>query len=550
MKKTISINLGGMAFTIEEDAYTRLNSYLDSLKSHFGTSDYGQEVVNDIEARIAEQFGGRMQDRRKEVITMAEVDAAIKTMGTLDDLNADGKKDEGRTESPRGDRRLYRSPDDQILAGVCSGIANYFNIDPLIPRVLFAISTLAAGWGILLYVVLWAIIPEARNSSQKLEMKGSAVNIATLEQNRKDQGAKEPFSMARYFFREVFYLVGRFFRMLGPVIVTAVGLVMTAVAFCAVFAITLITIILAFNPDSNYIDPAIRQVFNGNEYVMMISSAFVTLIIPALVGLVMGLSLVRRRNLFSTTLAVVFGVVFLIGGVMLGLTTSRAAPQIEAAVRSMDERPEMSREFQVQSFDGVISKSNQKVKIAYGPQAKVIAYGRQRELENTTMTVSGGTLEIDFREKFRICLFCISRPVTIEIITPSLAVVDANNASQVEIRGFNASKAMRISSGDSARVSLEGKVDNLTLDIDNAGHVTASGTGKTVTAELSNAARLDARSFVAESVDIQTSNSASAEVFASKSIDASASNASHIDYHGNPAAVVVDESNAGRVTSR
>jgi phage shock protein PspC (stress-responsive transcriptional regulator) len=551
MKKTISINLSGMVFNIEEDAYGKLHGYFEQLKAHFGTTDYGKEVVNDIENRMAEQFAGKMSDRKSEVITLSEVDDVIRSMGTVEDLSAGETKGE-RTEAEqhRGQRRLYRNPDDEIIAGVASGIASYFNIDPLIPRLAFVVAVLMGGWGLLLYLILWIITPQAHSSAQKLEMRGDAVNIATLEETRKNAGNRANFSVVRYFFREVFYLFGRLLRVLGPLILTLVGLFLTAVAFAATFAITLVTLVLLFNPDSTYIDPAIRAVFNGSQYVMMISSAFVVLIVPALMGLVVGISFVRRRNLVSVATGVTMVILWLAAGLTLGVMSSSAAPQIEAAVRSIEERPQTSQEYQLSGFDSVRSQRDQHVKITYGPEPKVIAYGRETELKDANIYVQSGTLIIDYQDGFNLCLICIKRPVTVEIITPNLASVDANNLSNIEIRGFNNMKTFRTIANNSSRVLLEGKVEQLDLDVRNVARVTLNGTANRLVANVTNAGQLDAKGMTVNDAEVEASNSSRVEITATKRITATATGASRIDYWGHPAEEIIDESNAGRVNEQ
>jgi phage shock protein PspC (stress-responsive transcriptional regulator) len=205
MKKTISITLNGIVFNIEEDAYERLNSYLEGLKRHFGSAEYGKEVVYDIESRIAEQLSVKIQDRKKEAVNLAEIDEVIKTMGTVEDLAGESKKSDSKSESEKsGSKRLYRNPDDKIIAGVASGIASYFGIDPVIPRLIFALVVLAGGSGILIYIIMWIVIPEAQTSAEKLEMKGDPVNLANLEESHKEnQDRKKKFNAFTYFIREL-----------------------------------------------------------------------------------------------------------------------------------------------------------------------------------------------------------------------------------------------------------------------------------------------------------------------------------------------------------
>ncbi|MBX4187845.1 MAG: DUF2807 domain-containing protein [Candidatus Doudnabacteria bacterium] len=554
MKKTISITINGMVFNIEEDAFARLNAYLEALKLHFGSASYGKEVVDDIESRIAEQFSGKVHDRRKEAVNLAEVEEVIKTMGTVQDLagNETGKQTPPDAPSPR--KKLFRNPDDQIIAGVAGGIATYFNIDPLIPRLLLVVSALAGGYGLLLYIILWIIVPEAQTGSEKLEMKGNPVTIANLEEHRKESQANpQKFSVIRFFFRELFYLIGRFFRTLGPIISTLIGLFLTAAAFVAIFATTLFTIILLINPHTSYIDPTISQVFSGNQYAMLVISGFVAVIIPALTGLLLGIGLVRRKNTITKTVALSFVVLWMTGALTFGSMAASAAPQIQAAVKSSEQQPTVSQEFSVPAFFTVKAQYNQQVKIVHGPVHKVIIYGREKELKKVQVHVSNNTLFIDQRsdgDDFQFCLFCIRKPVAIEITMPEINSVNADEVSKIDVLGFEALKDFNIEATDASTVNFTGRAEKITLIIDNVANVNLQGGGQSMIADLSNASKLLAKDYIVAICDIDVTNASQAEINVTQKLTAEASNAGHIIYSGNPVEKAIEESNAGKIIAR
>jgi phage shock protein PspC (stress-responsive transcriptional regulator) len=550
MKKTISITLNGIVFNIEEDAYERLNGYLEGLKRHFGQAEYGKEVVNDIESRIGEQLAAKVQDRKKEAVNLAEVDDVIKTMGTIEDLSGEGKKPGADSEPAK--KRLYRNPDDKVVAGVAGGIASYFNIDPVIPRLVFALSVLAGGTGAVIYVIMWIAIPEAQTSAEKLEMKGNPVNVANLEENAKENmDRKKKFNAARYFFRELFYLIGRFFGTVIPAIGTIIGLIVTAVAFVSTFAVTLLAAVLLFNPDSPYIDPAIAEVFNGSRYALLIIAGYATVIIPVLVLLLLGIRLVRRRKVFSAAGATVLTILWFASASTFGAMAAKSAPQIEAAVKSIEERPTLSKEFTVPAFDSVETERDHRVKIVHGPTARVIAYGDEGQLEHVRMEVVDNALVISqANEDFRVCLFCIRRAVTVEITTPSLVGVDANSASRIEINGFTRVPRLNMEAHGASRILFDGSAQNIGLDLGSAARVELHGTADKMVAELTNASRLEAENFSVKSLEIDAMNSSRADVHATDSIKARASGASRINYGGDPEVKDVVEDNAARITPR
>ncbi len=189
MKKTIKININGLVFHIDEDAFERLENYLDRLKSKFRGTDGEAEIITDIESRIAEVFQTKISDE-KEVIGLADVEAVVALLGEPEEI--DGSDDEPEEFEPSSShepryrearKRIYRDPDSRIVGGVCGGLGEYFRVDPLVFRILFIVFSLAYGVGFLIYLLLWAVVPEARTRSEKLEMKGEDINVHNIEKS-------------------------------------------------------------------------------------------------------------------------------------------------------------------------------------------------------------------------------------------------------------------------------------------------------------------------------------------------------------------------------
>lgn len=179
MKITVSINLGGYSFNIDEDAYSELKRYLKNLELHFAGEESSSEILSDIEARISELFRARLSSY-KHVITMEDVAYAISVLGNPEDFSDEEGKSGGSKFSTPGYHRMYRDPDRRIIGGVCAGIGAYWSLDPWIVRIIFIALILAGGLGILIYLILYIVIPEARSTSQKIEMKGDPVNIKNI----------------------------------------------------------------------------------------------------------------------------------------------------------------------------------------------------------------------------------------------------------------------------------------------------------------------------------------------------------------------------------
>ncbi|MCS6992185.1 MAG: PspC domain-containing protein [Chitinophagales bacterium] len=182
MKKTVNINLSGQIFHADEDAYEKLQDYLASLQTHFSNQVGREEIITDIEARLAEMFSQRLGSGR-QVITLKDVDEAMATMGRPEQMDDSTKE----PVMPRPPRRLFRNPDDRIIGGVCSGISAYFGWDPIWLRLAFVVAVIGFGSGILLYLILWLIIPEARTASDKLLMRGEPVTVSSIEKNIREE---------------------------------------------------------------------------------------------------------------------------------------------------------------------------------------------------------------------------------------------------------------------------------------------------------------------------------------------------------------------------
>ncbi len=186
MKITVSINIGGYPFNIDEDAYAELKRYLRSLELHFAGEESTSEILSDIEARIAELFRAKLS-AYKQVITLPDVREVISVLGSPEDISGGGIDSRGGRTSRTGNHRMYRDPDRRIIGGVCSGIGAYWNIEPLVVRVIFLALVLAGGLGVLIYLILYIALPEAKTTSQKIEMKGEPVNIENIKEAVKNE---------------------------------------------------------------------------------------------------------------------------------------------------------------------------------------------------------------------------------------------------------------------------------------------------------------------------------------------------------------------------
>src|SRR5436190_9239156 len=181
--KTVTINISGVIFHIEEDAYDSLSRYLGTIKGYFSGTDGGNEIMSDIEARIAELLQARI-NVSKQVILMADVDHVMGVMGRPEEFGADTKSTQEEESEPiyqeRIKRRLFRNPEDKAIGGVCSGLAAYFDIDTVWVRLAMFLLIFFGGISLWVYIVLWIVMPEARSTADKMAMRGEPANINNI----------------------------------------------------------------------------------------------------------------------------------------------------------------------------------------------------------------------------------------------------------------------------------------------------------------------------------------------------------------------------------
>ncbi len=179
MNKTVNVNLGGYPFILNEDAYFFLEDYLNSLKDHFAYSEGSEEIVEDIETRMAELLTEQLKG--KNIATKGIIETVISIMGYPEDF--EDATYESYQEEPmvRTGKRLFRDPENKIIGGVCSGLATYLGIkDPVWVRLAFALLVLSGGIGLLPYIILWLVLPEARTSADRLAMEGEPINVSNI----------------------------------------------------------------------------------------------------------------------------------------------------------------------------------------------------------------------------------------------------------------------------------------------------------------------------------------------------------------------------------
>lgn len=188
MNKTVNINLGGMFFHIDEDAYQKLTRYFDAIKRSLSNSSGQDEIIKDIEMRVSELLTEK-QKTDKHVVGLKDVDEVIAVMGQPEDYKIDDESFENKSTnfSTSNTRKLYRDTENGMVGGVLAGLGHYFGIDKVWLRIFSLIMVFVFGSGFLAYVILWIVMPEAKTTAEKLEMTGEPVTISNIEKKVREE---------------------------------------------------------------------------------------------------------------------------------------------------------------------------------------------------------------------------------------------------------------------------------------------------------------------------------------------------------------------------
>ena len=201
MKKTFTINISGKLFHIEEDAFEKLHDYLQLLNQYFGIQPGGYEILQNIEARCAELFQEKITEKQ-EAVTNEWVEEVMARMGKPKDFidSEPTQSYEDTATELKGEKirkRLYRDTENCFMGGVCSGLSTYFNTDPVFIRIVFVVLVfLGIGISIIVYLILWIVVPKATTTAQRLEMRGEEPTIYNIQRTIQEEvkEVKESFA--------------------------------------------------------------------------------------------------------------------------------------------------------------------------------------------------------------------------------------------------------------------------------------------------------------------------------------------------------------------
>ena len=313
MNKTIIININGTVFHIEEQAYELLKDYMTDVKRHFFNSADSLEITTDIENRIAEMFTEILTREARQAIIDQDVSAVIEQMGSVKDFeNAEetGQNDFHEPAYHMGNgssRRLFRDSEDHLVAGVCAGIANYFDIQAIWVRLFFAISFAFAGTGLLVYIILWIIVPKAATRADRMVMKGEPLDLQGFKRNFEAEmntvggrlaelrhEARPLVYQTRDFVSDFFHHLSIFFGGAGKILIKVLGIMLILSCIAGIIAIIIAFTATWFFGGHNF---SIPDNFFNYQYINQVRVAVALLAIIPLTTLIIIIS----AAVFNTT---------------------------------------------------------------------------------------------------------------------------------------------------------------------------------------------------------------------------------------------------------
>jgi len=556
MKKTLTVNLNGIVFHIDDDAYDMLQIYLSEISKHFESDEERKEIMNDIEARIAELFTEKLQ-KNKNVVTLEDVQEIIEIMGKPsqyadeDEEKAAPKMDKKQQKS----RRFYRDPENAILGGIAGGLAAYFGWDVTLIRILMVVSVfIGIGFIIPIYIVVWFVAPAAITASQRLEMQGEDVTVESIkteinnvknymESDKFKQSAttvgERIFEVLRWCFKIVFGFVGA--------ILGFVGLVLVAVLVFLLF-------LLIIEPSSlTGLAPGIMSnwsVFSPENAVLFVISLILVVGCPIFMLVYWGVRFASGRKDSSKTAAWVVFILWLAGLFMFYSVGAKSFINMKNADGhpfsinlNDDDTPKVDEIRDCEPFTAIEISGNIELLLKQDSVQSVKVSASSSTLPKIITKVENGTLKIYTEQLF------LNRTVNVDISTNDIKSLIAkgacsiNTESQLEVPTFT----LQLLGASKADMDL--KIAGLfNVEVKGASEANFTGTCQTIKLNILGASEINATELIAKSAEVYAAGASQVNLFATESVDAKAYGASEIDCKGSPKSIKKQDAGASSIS--
>jgi phage shock protein PspC (stress-responsive transcriptional regulator) len=588
MKSTVKVSISGIAFNLDNDAYSCLKSYLDRMETLFSGKEGGREIIEDIEVRIAELLSARIQSPA-QIITLATVSEVIGTVGSADDIaggeeTAAFAQEHFRAQEPDR-KRLFRDIDHRVIGGVCSGLGNYFGIDRVFVRLAFAIAAaffifwqeyhlpsffrMAASSLILLYIILLIVMPAARTMKEKMAMRKEPISPAPPLRNEERMYAKAAHE-------------GDFGRVLGKIIVIFCRIVAGfALAIVAFVALTLLVALPVGLITGNAVVggwgvPEIADYLRASTSIPLwvVITLLMLLVCLPLLGLIYLLSKVLFKFKTKIRMGLVLFIVWLVALFSLagiGICVAAENPDFPRDITTENSRDTLSEKRMLEPFKSLSVSGNFEVTAIPADSNYMVIHAAENYLPHIRTETNNGRLKI-YWDKFRmrrwtrphIYLYCtdwknveelrlsgatkftctdtlkaktffagISGASAIAIVVDNgRTKLDVNGASKIDVAGRTGDFIADVSGA--SKITADMTAGKVALELSGASNLSLSGTAAHADFKITGASKTNAAGFAADTVIVRLSGSSKLSIHANKYLDVHASGASLIEYAGEP----------------
>lgn len=558
MKKTLTVNLNNIVFHIDDDAYEMLQTYLADVARHL-SEDEKKEVMNDIEARVAELFTERLQ-RNKNVVNIEDVEEIIKILGKpsqyADEDENDAEASYSKSEKKRA-RRFFRDPENAVFGGVGAGIAAYFTIDVTWVRIVLVILALiSAGYMIPIYILVWIIAPKAVTVSQRLEMQGEDVTVESIKteiNNVKNYVESDKFKQSANSFGDK---LGEVLKVILKVIVGFFGAIFGVVGMIIVGVLLLLLLFFIFEPSMlNGCSPEFITDFSlmtPDKAVLLVISLLLVVGCPIFMLIYWALRIISGRHETSRTTSWVVFILWIAGIFMLYSVGARSLIRWSNtgfdrpwvfSWENDENLPLKDENRTVDAFNSIEISGNIELELQQDSVKKFTISASEQLLPYIKTEVRDGKLSIYTNKVF------LNRRVKVFVANDSVFALRANGASHIKV--LNELKTSKLSlelTGASQAHMIVDVVGHLDAEVNGASYADIDGKAGSVDVEASGASKIDADQLISTKVTVEASGASNARVFASETVDADASGASRIECTGSPKNINRSENMGSNVT--
>lgn len=456
MEKTISINLSGQNFQIEEEAYEKLAAYLESIKRHCGAGADAAEVVSDIENSMAEKLKSSLAPY-KEVVTVSDVESLIKIMGTTEDFD----REVGETHAPdqpenqdhKAKRKLYRDTDNAVIGGVAAGLGAYFDIDPVIFRIIFCALVFIGGSAFPIYIILWIAMPEAKTAHQKLEMHGQTPTLAAfknlaktgekLKENwqkrwKNSSALDKIINLPLLILSGLFRALKKIWSILWPLLkfFFGLGLVLLSLIFLGAIGVGSLFLLLYNDAAYQLAFVPISHLTRLMPYTLLVISGFLSLAIPSTLILIGGLAILRRKRLINFAAGSIMVGVWMAAAIFFCAAGLRYFPEVASKISS---HPLAARTEQSVDLAGITEINADghliNIRVSASTSTPAAIVGRKVDLDSIMIEHEGHTLRLTGKPSTidrNICFACHLRPIELTVATSTDLKISVTGGASIE----------------------------------------------------------------------------------------------------------------------